>query len=195
MLDVSFYGITATLTEDFDEFEQMSGYEINLLRNFDVIEAESKLTVTLPNENEGCEVRYITQEEYVNDSQRAYYEKIVDELLNPTLTDQEFADIINKLFEEIYPVVESSYANGSYSVNTDKPGVFFVVPTGSMTFTAEDIPFIRENCYSEFGETPESLDESQETTESVVFEVVVLVAVLGVAVTAIFVLRKKRLSK
>lgn len=87
LLDIASYGIGVTLTEDFDEFEQMSGYEINLLRNFDVIEAESKLTVTLPNENEGCEVRYITQEEYVNDSQRAYYEKIVDELVNPTIND------------------------------------------------------------------------------------------------------------
>lgn len=226
--------------EDFEEYEQMTAYDVNLLRNFNVIGAESELTVTLPNENEGLEVRYITEIKDLTESQDESYQKIVDELVESTITDQEIADMINKLLEEVYPVLKSDYADGSYSVNTDKLGLFFVMPKDSLTFTAEDVKIIKENIHNDLSDNPdpptpeevteavatEQVTDSQQTTvqntaptqsatkattqsttaqttgkgavstgTGVTVFALALVIALGTATTAIFVFRKKRLSK
>ncbi|MEE1077272.1 MAG: hypothetical protein UHY68_08455 [Acutalibacteraceae bacterium] len=158
--------------EDFEEYGRMTAYEVNLLRNLDIIKAESNLTVTLPCEIEDCEVRYITDSIDFTASQEEAYEKIENELWKPTKSDEEIADMINSLVEDIYPVMEADYVDGSYSVNTDKLGTFFIMPKGSFTFTAENVKHLKEDIYSDLSDNPDPPmpEDSEEPTEVVATE-------------------------
>lgn len=112
-------------------------------------EGEGELAITLPNKYEDCEVRVITNsfdlaDRFdIPDSLNEYLMGIQSELMEPTISDQEIADRINIFFEQAYPVIESEYVDGGYLINTDKLGVFFVVPKGSFALTAEDVAILK----------------------------------------------------
>lgn len=128
----------------------MTTYEVMLFRNLEQIQAEGELAITLPNKYEDCEVRVITNsfdlaDRFdIPDSLNEYLMGIQSELMEPTISDQEIADRINIFFEQAYPVIESEYVDGGYSINTDKLGVFFVVPKGSFALTAEDVAILKQ---------------------------------------------------
>lgn len=135
--------------EHFDDYTKMTTYEVMLFRNLEQIQAEGELAITLPNKYEDCEVRVITNsfdlaDRFdIPDSLNEYLMGIQSELMEPTISDQEIADRINIFFEQAYPVIESEYVDGGYLINTDKLGVFFVVPKGSFALTAEDVAILK----------------------------------------------------
>ena len=147
--------------EYFDDYTKMTTYEVMLFRNLEQIQAEGELTITLPNKYEGCEVRVITNnfdlaDRFdIPDSLNEYFLNIQCELMESTISDQEIADRINTFFEQAYPVIESEYVDGGYSINTDKLGVFFVVPKGSFTLTAEDVAILKMGTRPEAADAPD----------------------------------------
>lgn len=142
--------------------DSIDGYAVYVIRNFDIAKTEGELTVNLPSEFEGYEVRYIDaatndtgSEEY--ESLLAEYEKdyeeIESELSNPTISDEELAEKINALIDEVMPVLASEYVDGNYVVNSENSGTFMILPTDTVKVTAEDVKAMREE-YASYEEEP-----------------------------------------
>lgn len=122
-------------------------YIVYVERNLNVSATEGELTVSLPNDNNDCEVRYIydvPNDSELGDSLRSAREAITGEIMLPTMSDEEFAEEINSIIDSIAPVIESEYVDGNYVVNKEKPGYFIVASKGSVYATADHVKRMRE---------------------------------------------------
>lgn len=142
--------------EALELLDKMDGYMVYVIRNFDIAKTKGELTVNLPSEFEGYEVRYIDanvaeSEEY--ESILTEYEVIESELSNPTISDEELAEKINAFIDKVMPALASEYVDGNYIVNNENCGIFMIVPTESLHITAEDVKIMREE-YVSYEETP-----------------------------------------
>lgn len=147
-----------TVNEEVLELlDSIDGYMVYVVRNLDIAQTEGELAVSLPNDSEGYEVRYIHDvmgDSELYDTFYSAYETIEQELMEPTLTDEELAQQINTLIDSIMPVLASEYADGKYTVSNENLGIFMVVPTDSIYVTADDVKVMREEYASYYEEDP-----------------------------------------
>lgn len=127
-----------------DSVKKTDGYIIYLIRNFDTITTESELTITLPSELEGCQVRYIIESDDTDADTDAEYEEIEKELDNPTISDEELAAKMNAYTDKTSPLLDSEYVDGSYIAKSGSLGTFMIGPEEMFYETAESVKALRE---------------------------------------------------
>lgn len=142
--------------ENTGTMKDTDGYVISLVRNFKPIEIENEVTITLPSELEGCQVRYMMD----FDETDTEYEEIEKELENPTISDEELAAKMNAYTDKASPLLDSEYVDGSYIVKNGSLGTFMIAPEELFYETAESVKALREEYKSEQEETTETPTEA-----------------------------------
>ena len=153
-------GADVTVNEEaLAMLESIDCYMAYVVRNLDIAKTEGELTVAMPNDTEGYEVRYIhdvPDDSELGDVILSATETIEQELMDPTMTDEELAQQINTLIDSIMPVIASEYANGEYTVKNENMGIFTIVPVGAVYATADDVKLMREEYKANMEESTEA---------------------------------------
>lgn len=145
----------------------MDGYLIYVVRNFEKAQTEGELTVTLPNENEGYEVRCFDTTMPMSDSDGEEDEALGFDIFYPNSSHQELADKVNAFANRVYPALDAEYIDGSYVVTTEYLQYVFIAPSDAFALTADDIKAMKDSysSYSDY-EVPSDPPTSSATDTS-----------------------------
>ncbi len=135
-------------TESLGALKDIEGYLVYPVRNLFLAKTDGELTVSLPSELEGYEVRNmdILSEKVQNGdySELEEYADVLSEEAFNTKTNEEIAEDVNALIDTLLAKLTSEYTDGKYVVNTESLGLFLVVPENSFYVTADDVQVMRE---------------------------------------------------
>ncbi len=140
-----------SVQELYNILESIKGYVVCPVRNFDIAKTEGELTVSIPSELEGYEVRNmdILSEDFTSGSTLLDYEDILSDTAFETKTNQQIADDVNAMIDTLLTKLTAEYIEGNYVVNSETLGLFVVAQEGTLMVTADDIQVLREEYEAE----------------------------------------------
>ena len=125
--------------EQIELLKQMDGYIVCLTRNFEMVNPQGELTITLPNGNDSFAVRYADVMSEFSSGEFGDMELPEIDYTDETKTDEELAQEYNANIDKQMPILESEYVDGSYVVNSTNSGLFLIAPKDILYTTAEEI--------------------------------------------------------
>lgn len=138
------YGDDKYISTYVDMSQKFDGYGVFVERNFEYANTDGELTITLPSEYEGYEVRCFSYEAPMSGEDSDLSEAYGFSLYTiPDPSDEELAVKLTEFMDRVYPPLQTEYVDGKYVVKNTYTGYYYIAPAGSFVVTADDVKRIR----------------------------------------------------
>lgn len=138
------YGDDKYISNYVDMSQKFDGFGVFLERNFDYAYTDGEMTITLPSEYEGYEVRCFSYSAPMSSEDSDLSEAYGFSLYTiPDPSDEELAVKLTEFIDRVYPPLQTEYVDGKYVVKNTYTGYYYIAPAGSFVVTADDVKRIR----------------------------------------------------